>query len=134
MNILWIFHLILKCINVHLTLSPRLSVFYSKLVKQVVAGMLGSIILPLIFKYSFSLGLQIKGSLLNTDTFSMIDFAKCVDFFLHCFASVCVNFGLLFLLLCSTAVSLKQLSAWYEKCTLNLMTNYTDKKNSWSPP
>lgn len=80
MNILWIFHLILKCINVHLTLSPCLSVFYSELVKQVVAGMLGSIILPLLFKYSFSLGLQIKDSLLNTDTFSMIDFAKRVDF------------------------------------------------------
>lgn len=80
MNILWIFHLILKYINVHLTLSPCLSVFYSELVKQVVAGMLGSIILPLIFKYSFSLGLQIKDSLLNTDTFSMIDFAKRVDF------------------------------------------------------
>lgn len=124
--------MILKCINVHLTLSPCLSVFYSELVKQVVAGMLGSIILPLIFKYSFSLGLQIKDSLLNTDTFSMIDFAKRVDFFLHCFASVCVNFGLLSLLLCSTAVSLKQLSAQYEKCALNLMTNYTDK-NSCSP-
>lgn len=128
MNILWIFHLILKCINVHLTLSPCLSVFYSELVKQVVASMLSSIILPLIFKYSFLLGLQIKDSLLNTDTFSMIDFAKRVDFS-YTVLPVCVcQLWPLFLLLCSTDVCLKPLSAWCEKCTLNFMTNYTHRK------
>lgn len=129
MNILWIFHLILKCINVHLTLSPCLSVFYSELVKQVVAGMLGSIILPLIFKYSISLGLQIKDSLLNADTFSMIDFAKRVDFS-YTVLPLCVSTLAFFS--CSFAALL---SLWRhclpdikKKCTLNLMTNYVDRK------
>lgn len=111
MNLLRIFHLILKYINVHLTLSLCLSVFYSELVKQVVAGMLGSIIQPLIFKYSISLGLQIKDSLLNVATFSMIGFAKHVDFFAALFClCVCFNLSLPSLLLCSIAVSRRPLS------------------------
>lgn len=89
MNILWIFHLILKCINVHLTLSPCLSVLYSELVKQVVAGMLGSIMLPLIFKYSVSLGLQIKASLWTLTYFQCLT-SRGMLIFLHCLP-LCVS-------------------------------------------
>lgn len=132
MNILWIFHLILKCINVHLTLSLCPSVFYSELVKQVVAGMLGSVILPLIFKYSISLGLQIKGSLLNTDTFSMIDFTKCVDFS-YTVLPLCVStlafFSCSFAVLLSLWSHCLAIAVRYKKnCTLQLVTNCTDRK------
>lgn len=129
MNILWIFHLILKCINVHLTLSPCLSVFYSELVKQVEAGLLGSIILPLLFKYSLSLGLQIKDSLLNTDIFPMPDFTtQC--WFSSTVLPLCVS------TLASFSCSPKALLSLWSLCqldmkkkrTLNLVTNYTVRK------
>lgn len=126
MNILWIFHLILKCINVHLTLSPCLFEFYSELVKQVVAGMLGSILPPLIFKYSMSLGLQIKDSLWTLTCCQCLT-SQGLLVFLHCLP-LCVSFGLLCLLPWSTTVSLKASAARHRLLALNLVTNYTVRK------